>query len=88
MKKKKVSEKKKKSRDWMGYCPFESRYNGLYRDIGQLGTVVGATTRPTVATIRPRGPATRPAARAHSLAAGCVARQATTRSCRRCDTAG
>ena len=26
----------------MGYCPFESRYNGLYRDTGQLGTAAGA----------------------------------------------
>ena len=30
----------------MGYCPFESRYNGLYRDTWQLGTAVGATKQP------------------------------------------
>ena len=34
--KKKMSEKKKEKfmlrRQLMGYCPFESRYNGLYRD--------------------------------------------------------
>ena len=29
----------------MGYCPFESRYNGLYHDTGQLGAVAWATTR-------------------------------------------
>ena len=53
----------------MGYCPFESRYNGLYRDTGQLGTAAGATTRPVWAMIwpstwlatQPRGLATWPA---------------------------
>ena len=33
----------------MGYCSFfqyESRYNGLYRDLGQLGATAGATTKP------------------------------------------
>ena len=45
----------------MGYCPFESRYNGLYRDTGQLGVAAGATTRPVSAIIWQR---TRPATRA------------------------
>ena len=46
-----VGMRKKKKKicsegSWMGYCPFESRYNGLYRDTEQLGTAAGATIRP------------------------------------------
>ena len=38
MKEKKRSEKKiMLQRQLMGYCPFESRYNGLYRDTGLGG---------------------------------------------------
>ena len=41
----------------MGYCPFESRYNGLYRDTGLgrrgLGTARGPRHGKDSATIRP-----------------------------------
>ena len=32
-----MCEKKKRSRNWMVYCPTRSRYNELYRDIAVLG---------------------------------------------------
>ena len=45
-----VKKRKKASAGGLGYCPFlvctRSRYRELYRDIGQLGAAVGATTRP------------------------------------------
>ena len=47
-KKKRVKKKNLLRRQLMGYCPFESRYNGLYRDTGLggwPGRSQGATTR-------------------------------------------